>query len=64
MTPCVVALLVGLLFLYAVSVILLLVLAFLLWSPAAVFGCFKMREPMTVGVCLVDEWLLVVLAVV
>ncbi len=64
MTAVVAALLVGLLSLYAFPAILLLVLPSLLWPPAVVFRCFEMREPMTVEVCFVDEWLLAVLAVI
>ena len=39
------------------------VLGCFLGSSAAVLPCFEMREAMTVGVCLVDEWLLAVLVV-
>ena len=63
MTPCVVALLVGL-FLYAFPAILLLVPASLLLSPAAVLWCFEMREPMSVEACFADKRLLAVFAVV
>lgn len=63
MIPCVVALLVDL-FLHAFFAVLLLVLASLLLSPAAVLRCFEMREPMSVVVCFADKGLLAVFAIV